>query len=101
MLMDAGLQIDRQKLLPIEYGGLTIADAFRTDLIVEGQLIIEVKSVQQLAPVHSKQLLFEIDEAAPRAASKFRIGDISRRREEGGQRSHEFRVFAIRIGPLI
>lgn len=57
MLAKAGLQIDRQKLIPIDYNGLVIADGFRADLIVEGSLIIEIKSVEQLVPVHGKQLL--------------------------------------------
>jgi iron complex transport system substrate-binding protein len=57
MLIEAGLEIDRQKPIPIEYNGLMLREGFRADLIVERSLIIEVKSVEQLAPVHGKQLL--------------------------------------------
>ena len=52
-----GLTVERQKILPVEYDGIALADGFRVDLLVDGQLIIEVKSVERLAPVHSKQLL--------------------------------------------
>ena len=57
MLAEAGLHVDRQKPISIEYEGVILQDAFRADLIVEKSLIIEIKSVEQLAPVHGKQLL--------------------------------------------
>lgn len=50
-------EVDRQKLLPVEFDGVTLQDGYRVDLLVENKLIIEVKSVERLAPVHSKQLL--------------------------------------------
>jgi GxxExxY protein len=53
----AGLTVERQKPIAIEFDGMALGEAFRIDLLVEGQLIIEVKSVERLAPVHSKQLL--------------------------------------------
>ena len=57
MLIDEGLCVDRQKPIGIEYNRLVLPDAFRADLVVEDSLIIEIKSVEQLAPVHGKQLL--------------------------------------------
>ena len=57
MLVDAGLHVDRQKPIAIEYNGLVLQEAFRADLIIENSLILEIKSVEQLAPVHAKQLL--------------------------------------------
>jgi iron complex transport system substrate-binding protein len=36
---------------------VVIRDAFRADLLIDGRLVVEVKSVERLAPVHSKQLL--------------------------------------------
>ncbi len=56
-LSRSGHQVERQKLLPIEFDGLRLLDGYRVDLLVGGKLIIEVKSVERLAPVHSKQLL--------------------------------------------
>ena len=49
--------MEGQKPVPVAYRGLVVRDAFRVDLLVEGTLIIEMKSVERLAPVHSKQLL--------------------------------------------
>jgi GxxExxY protein len=46
-----------QKRVPVTYHGVVIRDAFRADLLVEERLVIEVKSVERLAPVHAKQLL--------------------------------------------
>jgi GxxExxY protein len=53
----SGLSVERQKPIAIKFDGLTISDAFRADLVVNGRLIIEVKSVERTAPVHAKQLL--------------------------------------------
>lgn len=50
-------RVERQKLLPVEFDGLRLQDGYRVDLLVDGKLIIEVKSVERLAPVHGKQLL--------------------------------------------
>jgi GxxExxY protein len=52
-----GLLVERQKLLPVLFDGTILPDGFRVDLLVDEKLIIEVKSVERLAPVHSKQLL--------------------------------------------
>jgi GxxExxY protein len=46
-----------QCLLPICYEGVTIEGAYRIDLLVSTQLVIELKSVEQLLPIHSAQLL--------------------------------------------
>jgi iron complex transport system substrate-binding protein len=56
-LLRAGLAVERQKPIAIEYDGMVFKEGFRADLVVEGQLLIEVKSVDRLAPVHAKQLL--------------------------------------------
>lgn len=49
-----GMMVERQKLLPILFDGVALADGYRVDLLVNGKLIIEIKSVECLAPVHSK-----------------------------------------------
>ncbi len=56
-LQRLGLQVERQMPVAFEYEGLKFSDAFRLDLMVEGRVIIEIKSVETLAPVHTKQLL--------------------------------------------
>ncbi|HWW58651.1 MAG TPA: GxxExxY protein [Sphingopyxis sp.] len=56
-LRDAGLHVARQVPVPIEYKGVTIDKAFRIDLLVENHLVIELKSVERMAPIHGKQVL--------------------------------------------
>ena len=56
-LRERGIEAQRQQPIPIEYRGMRLPDAFRADLLVAGLLIIEVKSVERLAPIHGKQLL--------------------------------------------
>jgi len=56
-LSRSGCPVERQKLLPMEFDGIILAEGYRVDLLVDGMLIIEVKSIERLAPVHSKQLL--------------------------------------------
>lgn len=52
-----GISVERQKPLKIEYDGFVLDDGFRIDLLLEGRVIIEIKSVETMLPVHSKQLL--------------------------------------------
>ena len=52
-----GLQVARQVGLPVHYEGVKLELGFRIDLIINNKLIIEVKSVEVLAPIHKKQLL--------------------------------------------
>lgn len=56
-LTERGLRVEMQRPVPVTYRGVAVRDAFRIDLLVEGKLIIEVKSLERLAPVHAKQLL--------------------------------------------
>lgn len=56
-LQKRGFQVERQKVIRFEYDGILFEEGFRADLLVEGQVIVELKSVEKLAPVHSKQLL--------------------------------------------
>jgi GxxExxY protein len=52
-----GVTVERQRLIPIEYDGISLPDGFRADLLLEDQLIIEIKCVDRLSPVHNRQLL--------------------------------------------
>jgi GxxExxY protein len=56
-LARSGLAVERQRAVDIEYRGILVRDAFRADLLVEGRLIVEVKAIDRLAPVHSRQVL--------------------------------------------
>lgn len=52
-----GLSVVRQQQIPLRYESLSIENAFRADLIVGEKVIVEIKSVETLKRVHSKQLL--------------------------------------------
>ncbi|KTF68327.1 GxxExxY protein [Sphingomonas sp. HT-1] len=52
-----GYVVDRQRAVDIEFEDISFEGAFRIDLLVEDRLIVEIKSVERLIPVHSKQLL--------------------------------------------
>jgi GxxExxY protein len=52
-----GLFVERQRSVSFEYEGLQFVDCFRVDLLVASQVPVEIKSIEKLAPVHSKQLL--------------------------------------------
>jgi hypothetical protein len=55
-LESRGLQVRRQVPIKIEYDGLVFAEGFVADIIVEDKVILELKSVEQLANVHYKQI---------------------------------------------
>ena len=56
-LTRAGLNISRQEAIPVIYDNIKMDIGFRADIIVEHKVIIEIKSIEQLAPVHPKILL--------------------------------------------
>jgi len=56
-LSGKGLNIKRQVPIAFEYDGIIFNEGFRIDLLVEDKIIVELKSVENLVPVHSKQLL--------------------------------------------
>ena len=56
-LKEAGLRVSQQVSMPFMYKEIKMDIGYRLDLIVESKLIIEIKSVEVLAPVHYAQLL--------------------------------------------
>ncbi len=52
-----GIEVKRQVLLHLKYKDLVLDDDFRVDLIVDGKVLVELKVVKELAPVHEAQLL--------------------------------------------
>ncbi len=56
-LANRGLKVIRQQAIPVVWENVHLEAGFRADLIVEDKVIIEIKSVESLAPVHRKQLL--------------------------------------------
>lgn len=57
LLQQDGLDVERQKPILIRFGGKTFEEAYRADLVVAGLILVEIKSVEQLARVHRKQVL--------------------------------------------
>ena len=57
MLERRGLRIERQKIVAFDFDGMHFDEGLRVDLLVDGCLVVELKSVEILAPVHAKQLL--------------------------------------------
>ena len=55
-LVAAQLRIERQKALPLVYRGVTIECSYRADLVVEESVLIEVKALETLGPIHGQQL---------------------------------------------
>ena len=56
-LVQRGLRVDLQRPIPILYRGLEFEIGFRADIIVKDKVILEIKSVEAIHPVHKKQLL--------------------------------------------
>lgn len=56
-LIQKGLSVENQKPLPVVFQGIKLNAGYRIDLLVEDQVIIEIKSVECIAPVHYAQLL--------------------------------------------
>ena len=56
-LVERGLSVERQKALPVKYRGVNVDCGYRIDLLVEGKVIIELKAVERLEPIHEAQLL--------------------------------------------
>ncbi len=56
-LVNRGIPFEIEKALPVEYKGQHLDCGYRLDLLVEKQLVVEVKSVEGLAPIHEAQLL--------------------------------------------
>jgi GxxExxY protein len=52
-----GIEHDRQVMIPITYKGLRLDISHRADLLIEDLIIVELKSVERLEPIHDSQLL--------------------------------------------
>ena len=56
-LMGRGMSVERQKPLPLVYRGQTLDCGYRVDLLVDGLVVVEVKSIERFERVHAAQLL--------------------------------------------
>jgi GxxExxY protein len=56
-LAECGLSVERQKPLPLVYRDVQLDCGYRLDLLVEGRVIVEIKAIDRLMPIHQAQLL--------------------------------------------
>lgn len=56
-LNQKGYFVEKQKILPVKYKEIELEVGYRIDLLVENQVLIELKSVKEILPIHSAQLL--------------------------------------------
>lgn len=56
-LKEAGLLVEKEKKLPIEYKEISLDQGYRIDLLVENQLVLEIKTVETFTDVHKAQIL--------------------------------------------
>jgi GxxExxY protein len=59
-LKKRGLTAERQKPMPIMYDDIRFDEPFRSDIVVNGKVIAELKSVEALLPIHAKQVLTQL-----------------------------------------
>ena len=52
-----GIQVQRQLAVPVFYKGVSLTQALRLDLLIDGSLVVELKSIETLLPIHKAQLL--------------------------------------------
>ena len=56
-LADRGFSVTTQKEIPVRYKNLTFDCSFRADLIVDNKVLVELKSIDQLTPIHTSQVI--------------------------------------------
>jgi GxxExxY protein len=56
-LIQRGIQVESEVILPVSYDGITVDLGYRMDLLVEDTVVVELKAVEKLHPVHKAQLL--------------------------------------------
>ena len=56
-LIQVGMTVEQQKQLPVVYRGVKLECGYRLDLLIENEVIVEIKSVEKLLPIHKAQLM--------------------------------------------
>ena len=57
MLRREQLTVERQKPVPVRMGTISVDEGFRADLLIEGRLLLELKAVEKMVPVHQRQVI--------------------------------------------
>ena len=56
-LIKSGIKVERQVAIPLVYDGEEVDVAFRVDILVEGKLLVELKAVERILPIHEAQII--------------------------------------------
>jgi GxxExxY protein len=75
-LRKQGLKVQRQVPVRIQYDELVFDEGFRADLLVEDKVMVELKSVEKLIPVHSKQVLTQLKLSGCKLGLLINFGEI-------------------------
>ncbi|MCE7887810.1 MAG: GxxExxY protein [Alphaproteobacteria bacterium PRO2] len=57
LIKNYGLRVERQKILPLQFEELTMANAYKVDFLIEDQILLELKACEKITPIHRAQLL--------------------------------------------
>jgi GxxExxY protein len=94
-LRTAGFNVVAEQIVPVFYGDLQLDDGYRLDMLVNDSIIVEIKAVERLLPVHAAQLLSsEADRQAVRPASEFQCSTSCPRSETRRKPLLDLCVFA-------
>ena len=75
-LTERGYSVEREKAIPVIFEGVRFDMGFRADLVINGCFIVELKSVEKLAPVHAKQLLTYLKLTGVKLGLLVNFGDV-------------------------
>jgi GxxExxY protein len=75
-LQQRGLTVERQVPIAVTFEGQRFDEGFRADLILNGMVIVELKSVERIRPVHKKQLLTYLKLTNLRLGYLLNFGDV-------------------------
>lgn len=75
-IQQQGLQVEKEKPIPVLWDGVDTDIGFRADLVVGDKVIVELKSLEQVVPVHKKQLLTYLRVTALRLGLLINFGEV-------------------------
>lgn len=74
-LRQAGLSVETEVELPIRYEGISVENAYRVDMLVENKVILELKAIEKLTPIHRSQLLTYLKMSGKKLGLLINFGD--------------------------
>jgi GxxExxY protein len=98
-LNQSGIALARQVPLPIVYKGIRLDCGYRLDVVVQSEVILEIKSVDQLLPIHDAQLLtyLRLSVSKVRLLMNFNTRCPERRDPSHGFLKYSFSVFSVSL----